>query len=784
MRRFPSNSLRLLLFLLLACTARVPAQTVLPISSVRENDASGVPALLGQTVTVRGIVTVANQFGGPSYLQDNTGGLAVFGSTFSTAVAIGDEVVVSGVVAHFNGLTELTSPVLEAKPTTGNLVEPLVVTCAQLAGDGAGGVERYEGLLVRVNSAVVRTTAGTATPSWTVTGSGTNYKLSDASGSVDLRVDNNVDYAGTPAPQDRFDAVGVMSQFKNASPFVGGYQLMPRQRGDILTSGPTIASFPVESAITPASFRVTWTTAYPGTTRARYGKTPAYEMGLLEPDAVQRTDHAVDFSGLDPSTVYHVQAFSTSGIDTSLAGDLPVCTAAPPAATGAVNVYFNTTVNTSVAWYRPAEGLVNLAGKLAQRIGVARRSIDAAVYNLSGSVGTNVADALIAAKNRGVQVRVICEQDNRSNLPFDRLAANGIRVISDSFDPVTRGYGLMHNKFFVFDGRGGAAESVWVWTGSWNPTDPGTNADYQNAVEVQDPSLAAAYTMEFNEMWGSTSELPDAANSRFGSRKTDNTPHRFVVGGRGLEVYFSPSDRVTSRIVSAISSATRSVAFALLTFTRSDLRDALVAKKNAGLKVRGVLDNSTDQGSQYASLVAGGVDVRLRTGSGYLLHHKYSVIDAEDPAWNPLTITGSHNWSNSAEGSNDENTLFVRDGDVANQYLQEFTARYYQYGGADTIRVAVDGAATELPGGFLLEQNYPNPFNPETAITIDVPRAAHVTVRVYDLLGRPVAELLDRPAEPGRYRIRFDGRMLASGTYLVRLTSDGVSLQRKMLLLR
>jgi hypothetical protein len=128
--------------------------------------------------------------------------------------------------------------------------------------------------------------------------------------------------------------------------------------------------------------------------------------------------------------------------------------------------------------------------------------------------------------------------------------------------------------------------------------------------------------------------------------------------------------------------------------------------------------------------------------------------------------------------------LFVRDGDVANQYLQEFTARYCQYGGSDTIRVAVDAADVGIPPSFALDQNYPNPFNPETSISYEIPHFSQVSLSVVDLLGRTVAVLYDGPAEPGRYRLRLDGRMLASGIYLARLVAGSATLHRKMLLVR
>ncbi len=367
----------------------------------------------------------------------------------------------------------------------------------------------------------------------------------------------------------------------------------------------------------------------------------------------------------------------------------------------------------------------------------------------------------------------------------------------------------MHNKFFVVDGRGGAPESAWVWTGSWNPTESGTNADQQNVVEIQDAALAGAYILEFNEMWGSATDVPDAARSRFGARKWDDTPHRFVIAGRNVECYFSPSDRTTSHIVASIGGARHSVAFALLTLTRTDIRTALVERKTAALKVRGVMDNSADQGSQYNALVSGGIDVHLKSGpgsSGYLLHDKYGLIDAEDPAWAPLTITGSHNWTNSAESSNNENLLIIQDGAVANQFLQDFSARYHQYGGADSIRVGVEESPGPLPLQSGLHQNYPNPFNPSTTIKFSVASGfgispappndgthgsgrsggdlEYVSLRVYDLLGREVATLVHQRMGPGIYTVRFDGARLASGVYIVGLRAGGFTQKRKMLLLR
>ena len=66
----------------------------IPIAEAKLNDANGIGIYLGDLVTIRGIVTVSNQFGSPSNVQDNSGGISIYGSSFSNAVQPGDEVLV------------------------------------------------------------------------------------------------------------------------------------------------------------------------------------------------------------------------------------------------------------------------------------------------------------------------------------------------------------------------------------------------------------------------------------------------------------------------------------------------------------------------------------------------------------------------------------------------------------------------------------------------------------------------------------------------------------------
>jgi phosphatidylserine/phosphatidylglycerophosphate/cardiolipin synthase-like enzyme len=759
-----------------------------PIAVTKVNDAQGIPLNLQQPVTVRGIVTVAQQFGGPAYLQDASGGIAAFDLSFEGAVKVGDEVTITGTVTQFNGLTELSGVTLHAVNSAGNDVSPLVVTCSQIARDGANGNEVYEGMLVQLNRVTVRDTLGRPMTSWTAgSSSGANFRLFDGTDSIVVRIDGDLYNQFTiPAPSGEFDIVGVVGQFVSTPPYVGGYQLMPRSAADILSKGPVITVAPLESSITPNSFDIKWETARPGSSFARFGRTKAYELGSIG-FAVQETVHRLTVPGLLPATTYHVLSFSVSGNDTSFASDRVISTASL-GSTGQINVYFNKSINAALARGDTARGNANLTNLLIRRINAAQKSVDCALYSISGSVGQSIANALIQAWARGVKVRLIVERDNLSagtgTLINQFLTPAGIPWIADDFDAVNAGVGLHHNKFFIFDYRSGSSDQTWVWTGSWNPTDPGTNDDLQNSIEIQDQALAGAYTIEFNEMWGSDSTTANRANSRFGARKLDNTPHIFNINGIPVELYFSPSDRTTSHIVSTLAKAQNSINFALLTLTRSDIAAAMKTKKDAGVKVRGILDNGTDSGSQYSFLTSNGIDVRLDPDPSALFHHKYAVIDAEVNSAHAYVITGSHNWTSAAESSNNENMLILQSNAIANQYLQEFAARYKDSGGKDNIIVGIDLTSGEPPKSFSLSQNYPNPFNGMTNFEYRVSSPGYVTLKVFDILGRGVAALVEENKAAGVYKARWDASTAPSGVYFCELRSGRFVAVKPMVLVR
>lgn len=103
----------------------------------------------------------------------------------------------------------------------------------------------------------------------------------------------------------------------------------------------------------------------------------------------------------------------------------------------------------------------------------------------------------------------------------------------------------------------------------------------------------------------------------------------------------------------------------------------------------------------------------------------------------------------------------------------------------------------DIPSGFSLEQNYPNPYNPETTIKFSIPFTASmdvetghasslrtVSLKVYDVLGREIATLVNETKAPGNYEIKFNGAGLASGIYFYRIQAGSFSAIRKMILMK
>jgi glucose/arabinose dehydrogenase len=297
---------------------------------------------------------------------------------------------------------------------------------------------------------------------------------------------------------------------------------------------------------------------------------------------------------------------------------------------------------------------------------LARDAITSIDIAMGGFNRASVRDALLDADDRGVQVRVIGDDEDVANPlyapSYDALRASGIRIISDTQNS------LMHNTFAVFD-------SYVTWTGSANFTDTGFTFNGENVLVITDTVVAGIYATEFAEMGGGA----------FSNDKTDNTAHNATVSGRPIEIAFAPTDGVESRIVGAITTANTSVQVAMSAFTDDALGDTLIAAYTRGVTVELILDQGAagEAGSQRDRLCAAGVTVRVENVAAQL-HDNYVIVDAGTTS-DPLIITGSASWTAAAMQANDENVLIVHDSDLASAYAADLAR----------IRAAI------TPGGFV-----------------------------------------------------------------------------------
>ncbi len=280
---------------------------------------------------------------------------------------------------------------------------------------------------------------------------------------------------------------------------------------------------------------------------------------------------------------------------------------------------------------------------LAAAIDRAERSVDFAVYELDL---WSIRDALIRAHRRGVEVRIVTDDGSLEIPEVAALEAEGIPVFGDRDDS------LMHHKFVILDG-------VEVWTGSMNLTVTGAYRNDNNLVMLRSEQLARRYLDEFEEM---------AREGRFGILSlASEGSSRIEVDGIEVEALFSPGDRVAARILSLLRSAQESIHLMAFTLTLDSIAETLIERAGAGVSVQGVLDASQarNPGSDLEALRQAAIPVKL-DGNPAKMHHKVIIIDGR------IVITGSYNFSRSAEERNDENVLVIYSPEAASQYLIEF----------------------------------------------------------------------------------------------------------------
>ncbi|ERN42159.1 phosphatidylserine/phosphatidylglycerophosphate/ cardiolipin synthase [Rubidibacter lacunae KORDI 51-2] len=273
------------------------------------------------------------------------------------------------------------------------------------------------------------------------------------------------------------------------------------------------------------------------------------------------------------------------------------------------------------------------------------------------------------------------------------LGDAGVPTIDDSADG-SAGSGLMHHKFIVIDGR-------TVVTGSANLTTSGIHGDFgepssrgnvNHLLAIDSPDLARLFVEEFELMWG---DGPGGStDSRFGLGKPDRRAATVWAGDTKIVVHFSPTsktlpfeDSSNGLIAHTLATATQSIDLILFVFSEQVLVDVIRDRHERGVAVNALIDRSFAYRSYSEGLDMLGVVIANHNctieennapwatpietvgipnlPAGDKLHHKFALVDDR------VVVTGSHNWSPTANRRNDETVLVITDPIVAAHFARE-----------------------------------------------------------------------------------------------------------------
>ncbi len=269
-------------------------------------------------------------------------------------------------------------------------------------------------------------------------------------------------------------------------------------------------------------------------------------------------------------------------------------------------------------------------GKLVNFLNSALESIDCALFD----VGLESVQDKLLEKASKIEVRVVTDDGYLDKFEHDFVKADS-------------GWGLMHNKFCVIDGKK-------LFMGSMNPTENGAYKNNNNILFIENSVLAANYLAEFEEMWN-------------GEFKGGNMVLNPVVQIKdaAVENYFCPEDFCAERVKNELRKANESIYFMTFSFTHNGIANVLLLKNLEGVKVKGVME--ARQVSKYSrfDVLSYQMDV-VKDGNKNNMHHKVFIIDGK------TVITGSMNPTAGGDSRNDENVLIIHDSGIAEMFLEEF----------------------------------------------------------------------------------------------------------------
>ena len=283
-----------------------------------------------------------------------------------------------------------------------------------------------------------------------------------------------------------------------------------------------------------------------------------------------------------------------------------------------------------------------------------KETLDIAIYGYDKIPA--ITNALIDAKNRGVKIRFVYDENSDPQKTYykDNNIISNISTSyrSDKTSTTTTTNMLMHNKFLISDNH-------TVLTGSMNFSSSGFSSyDVNDIVIIYSTKIAEIYTKEFEQM----------LLGKFHTHKDKiSAEKKYQIGNSQVEIYFSPKDKTSTRIIQIIKNAKHYIYIPTFLITHTQITNELINAKNRGVDVRLIIDaNSTyTRNSKHAILRQNGILLKTENYAGKL-HSKTIIVDDE------YLITGSMNLSNSGENKNDENTVIIKNSQIAKHHKEFF----------------------------------------------------------------------------------------------------------------
>ena len=208
----------------------------------------------------------------------------------------------------------------------------------------------------------------------------------------------------------------------------------------------------------------------------------------------------------------------------------------------------------------------------------------------------------------------------------------------------------------------------------------------------------------------------------------------------------------------------------------------IVAKHTAGVYVAGIDDSYSDSYTPYTIFTATGTGLGANfisfTGTG-IYHNKFLIVDPSNACSDPMVLTGSHNWTVSADTKNDENTLIIHDDTIANIYYQSFHKDFIVNGGALTIPT---GCPASVPLTNTIDEGvniFPNPSTGEVHISGFCKQNEPIQVDIFNIIGQRIAVITNQQViVNGIFNIYYTFK--EKGMYLLKLKIGDQQLTKKV----